>query len=113
MQETWVQSLGQDHPLEKGMATHMSILAWKISWTEEPSRLQSMGWQGVGHNCVTEHTVCIVRPPAPRWLCYHCPFTQEATELLKVNWLLRFAQPDGTQLPVFGARNPLLFLVHQ
>ena len=43
MQETWVQPLGQEDPLEKGMATHSSILAWKIPWTEECSRLQSMG----------------------------------------------------------------------
>ena len=43
MQETHVQSLGWDNPLEKGMATHSSIFAWKISWTEEPGRLQSMG----------------------------------------------------------------------
>ena len=42
MQETWVQSLGRDVPLEKEMATHSSILAWKIPWTEEPGRLQSM-----------------------------------------------------------------------
>ena len=43
MRETWVQSPGQDDPLEKGMATHSSILAWKIPWTEEPGGLQSMG----------------------------------------------------------------------
>ena len=50
MQETWVQSLGQEDPLEKGMATHSSILAWRILWTEEPSGLQSMGSQRVGHD---------------------------------------------------------------
>ena len=43
MQETEVQSLGQEDPLEKGLATHSSVLAWSISWTEEPSSLQSMG----------------------------------------------------------------------
>ena len=42
-QETWVRSLGQEDPLEKGMATHCSVLAWKIPWTEEPGGLQSMG----------------------------------------------------------------------
>ena len=47
-QETWVQFLGQEDPLEKGMATHSSILAWGIPWTEEPGGLQSMGWQDVG-----------------------------------------------------------------
>ena len=45
MQETWVQSLGKEDPLEKEMATHSSILAWKIQWMEEPGRLQSMGSQ--------------------------------------------------------------------
>ena len=48
MQETWVRSLGGEDPLEKEMATHSSILAWKIPWTEEPGRLQSMGLQRVG-----------------------------------------------------------------
>ena len=47
-QETWVQSLGQEDPLEEGMATHSSILAWRIPWTEEPSGLQSIGSQRVG-----------------------------------------------------------------
>ena len=42
MQDTWVRSLGWEDPLEKGMATHSSILAWKIPWTEEPGRLKSM-----------------------------------------------------------------------
>ena len=48
--ETWVQSLGQEDPLEKEMATHSSTLAWKIPWTEELGRLQSMGLQRVRHN---------------------------------------------------------------
>ena len=48
--DTRVQSLGQEDPLEKEMATHSSILAWKIPWTEEPGRLQSVGLQRVGHN---------------------------------------------------------------
>ena len=50
MQETWVQLLGREDPLEKGMATHSSILAWRIPWTEEPDGLQSTGLQRVGHN---------------------------------------------------------------
>ena len=50
MQETWVQSLGGEDPLEKEMATHSSILAWRIPWTEEPGMLQSMGSQRVEHN---------------------------------------------------------------
>ena len=50
VQETEVQSLGQEDPMEKEMATHSSILAWRIPWTEEPGRLQSTGLQRVGHN---------------------------------------------------------------
>ena len=50
MQETRVQSLGQEDPLEKEMATHSSTLAWRIPWREEPGRLQSMGSQRVGHD---------------------------------------------------------------
>ena len=50
MQETWVRSLGQEDPQEKEMATHFSILAWKIPWTVEPGGLQSMGSQRVGHD---------------------------------------------------------------
>ena len=45
----WVQSLGQEDPLEKGMATHSSILSWEIPWTEEPGGLQSIGSHRVGH----------------------------------------------------------------
>ena len=50
MLETQVQSLGWEDPLQKGMATHSSILAWRIPWTEEPGGLQSMGSQRVGHD---------------------------------------------------------------
>ena len=49
IQETPVQSLGQEDPLEEGMTNHSSILAWRIPWTEEPGRLHSMGSQTVGH----------------------------------------------------------------
>ena len=54
MLETLVQSLGWEDPLEKEMATHSSILAWRIPWTEEPSGLQSVGLQRVGHNLATK-----------------------------------------------------------
>ena len=50
MQETWVQSLDQEDPLQKGMATHSSILAWRIPWTEELGGLQFIGSQRVRHN---------------------------------------------------------------
>ena len=55
MQETWVRSLGREDPLEKEMATHSSIFAWRIPWTEEPGGLQSMESQTVRNNWVTEH----------------------------------------------------------
>ena len=50
VQETQVQSLGQEDPLEEGVATYSSILAWRIPWTEEPGGLQSIGLQRVGHD---------------------------------------------------------------
>ena len=50
MWETWIRSLGQKDPLEKEMAIHSNTIAWKIPWTEEPGRLQSMGSQKVGHD---------------------------------------------------------------
>ena len=53
VQETWVQSLDQEEPLEESMAAHSSILAWGIPWTEEPRGLQSMGSQRVGHDSAT------------------------------------------------------------
>ena len=50
MQEMWIWSLGQEDPLEEEVATHSSILAWEIPWTEEPCTLQSLGMQRVGNN---------------------------------------------------------------
>ena len=72
MQKTWVQSLGQEDPLEKEVATHFSILAWRIPWTEDLGGLQSMGSQRGTHNWVT-NTSLLYRyfwnPPtsAPSW----------------------------------------------
>ena len=54
MQERWVQSLGRKDPLEKEMATHSSILAWRIPWTQEPGRVQSMESQRIGHDLATK-----------------------------------------------------------
>ena len=59
MWETWVLSLGWEDPLEKGTATHSSILAWRIPWTEEPGKLQSMGLQRVGHDGATSLSLSI------------------------------------------------------
>ena len=55
-QKTWVQSLAQEDPLEEEMATHSSVLAWKILWTEEPGGLRSMGSQRVKDDLVTKHS---------------------------------------------------------
>ena len=57
VQEMWVWSLGLKDPQKEGMATHSSILAWRIPWTEEPGGLQSMGLQRVGHDWATKHNI--------------------------------------------------------
>ena len=67
MWETWVQSLGWEDPLEKEMATHSSTLAWKIPWTEEPGRLQSMGSQRVWHDWVTSLSFFFFLLQMSRW----------------------------------------------
>ena len=64
-QETWVWSLGWEDPLEKEMAIHSSTVAWKIPWTEEPGRLQSMGSQRVGHDWGTSLSIS-----GPEKLCF-------------------------------------------
>ena len=56
-----VRSLGREDPLEKELATHSSILAWRIPWAERPGRLQSMGLQRVGHDCLS-HTISSIPP---------------------------------------------------
>ena len=66
VQETWVQSLGWEDPLEKEMATHSSTLAWKIPWTEEPGRLQGRGSQRVGHDGATSLSLWVHM--LPWWL---------------------------------------------
>ena len=80
MAEPQVQSLDQEDPLEKETTTHSSILAWKISWTEEPGRLQSIGSQRVRHNWATNtlSTVC----QALCWnLTHSCTFTKCSQQL--------------------------------
>ena len=71
MQETKVQSLGQEDPLEKGMVTHSSILAWRIPWTEDPGRPQSVRLQRVGHNWVTDTTTLIKTIVNKNKIIYH------------------------------------------
>ena len=74
MQETWVQSLGQEDPLEKEMVTHSSILAWRIPWMEEPGRLQSMGSQRVGHDWVTSLALWRLNPALLQLLTFNTPW---------------------------------------
>ena len=69
MQETRVRSLSQEDPLEKEMATHSSIIAWRTPWTEEPGGSQSMGSQRVGHNCAHTLHMFMKGPAAPE----RCP----------------------------------------
>ena len=65
MPETWVQSVGREDPLEKEMATHSSILAWKIPWTEEPGWLLSMGLQRVGLHYLSIYLILVKTKPTP------------------------------------------------
>ena len=76
-----VQSLGQEDPLEEGMAIYSSILAWRIPWTEKPGELQSMGSQRVGHDQATEHagtyskyksSICCQIFSLDLWLAFSC-----------------------------------------
>ena len=77
MQETWVQAVGQEDPLEKEIATHSSILAWELLQTEEPGRLQSKGVTKVGHDLATKQQSPPLSaedprgffPLLPRWSC--------------------------------------------
>ena len=66
VQETWVQSLGQEDPLEKGMATYSSILTWRTPWREEPDGLQSMGSQRVDTTeQLTDTQIHMLKPSSP------------------------------------------------
>ena len=80
MQEIWVQSLGWEDPLEKGMATHSSILAWRIPWTEEPGRLQSIWSQRVRHDWVTNIFTIIL---LSNLIVYVKDFLMRAVSILK------------------------------
>ena len=81
MLETWVRSLGREDLLEKGVATYSGILAWRIPWTEEPGRLQSMELQRVRHNWATEHTSWRWKGP------YRGPATHWARKATLPPWL--------------------------
>ena len=121
IQETWVWSLGREDPLEKGMATHSSILAWRIPWTEEPGGLQSMGSQRVGHDWVTfTHTHTLVITPrttlqnrpegiaaAMSWAAIPRRALPQSQELLSPNTELSSSAqnalpPDSCRVPSLG-----------
>ena len=90
MRETWVQSLGQEDPLEKGMATHSSILVWRIPWMEEPGGLPSMGSQRVGQDWVTSLSLSLLNQvtcPSIRWEGPRL-FLPDETERLVFFWVL-------------------------
>ena len=96
MQETQVRSLGQEDPLEKEMATHSSILAWEIPWTEEPGGLQSMGSQRVGHDwAISLHVTFLVAQ-----MVKNLPAMQETQvqSLGKIPWSRKW-QPTPVLLP--------------
>ena len=99
MQDTWVQSLGQEDPLEKGMATHSSVLAWRIPWTEEPGGLQFMGLQSVVHDWATNWTDFPVNENIGTW-------SEVATEHRKPwTWLMTWTQPSAFSIPAVSDRN--------
>ena len=99
-QEMRVRSLGQEDPLEEEMATHPSILAWRIPWTEEPGRLQSIGSQRVRHDGVTEHTHMRVCGQGPYFHTFFC-------------LLNNFGQIKRGQLYIRCIRHPIyLFYYH-
>ena len=83
MKETWVQSLGQEDTLEKGMATHYSILAWRIPWTEKPGGLQSMGSQIVRHNWATNTFTSFIQS-------YMIPGHLRSSSILNLWWIKRW-----------------------
>ena len=109
MQETQVPSLGRENPLEKEMATHSSILAWRIPWTEEPGGLQSTGSQRVGHNWATSLSLSFfpltssigitsekAMAPHSSTLAWKIPWTEETGRLQSMGSLSRARLSDFT-----------------
>ena len=92
MRETWVRSLGREDPFKKEMATYSSTLAWKIPWTEEPCRLQSMGSQKVGHDLETSlsfhvYQASLVAQTVKRLVCLQCRKPVFDPRVRKIAWL--------------------------
>ena len=110
-QETWVQSLGQEDSLEKEMATHSSILAWKIPWLEESASLQSNGWYRVRYRWVTKHstywTLSSVIPSCPT-LCN--PMDRSKPDLPVLHHLLELAKTHAHWVSDVILCFPLLLL---
>ena len=101
MWETWVRALGWEDPLEKDMAIHSSTIAWKIPWTEEPGRLQSMGSQRVRHDWATSLSLSISPFPVPGnhsstfslWICLFWMFHENRImwDVAFCIWFLSFS----------------------
>ena len=115
MQETWVQSLGQEDPLEKETATYSSILAWEIPWTEEPGRIQSMGPQRVRNNLATK------QQQQQQWLETTRTYYLPVLELRSLQWvgqaafLLEATREDlllGLFWPIETTHVPWLMTLH-
>ena len=96
VQKTWVQSLSQEDPLEKEVATHPSILAWRIPWREEPDELQSMGSKRVGHNLATEYTHTIYKLNSSKTIETHS-FSANLTVTISKNSYLPHSQEFESQ----------------
>ena len=128
MQETWVQSLGQKDPLEKRMAIHPSILAWRIPWTEKTGGLQLMGLQRVGHNRATnpftftglthhsqgEYIIHAVNTPSMEWTHPGWLFTFTASQIhtsVDDMWLVGKLWGDWVQW--YLEESSTFFIIHQ
>ena len=125
MQETQVRSLGREDPLEKEVAAHSSTLAWKIPWTEESGRLQSMGSQRVGHDWATSLSLSLDRPA---WegsnlgilinfqisVNLSCQIKNWCLEILLFQQISQISWEDlSPSAPPSSSLSPLLFFYHQ
>ena len=106
VQESWVWSLGQEDPREKGMATYSSILAWKIPWTEEPGGLQSMGSQRVRHDWVMNTFTFLVTLVE---VCHRTQFSLPKTHRKERHQIPEHTLAQGFASHLFGVWDVLLF----
>ena len=110
MRETRVQSLGWEDPLETEMATHSSVLAWRIPWTEEPGRLQSTGLQRVGHDWATSLSLSFTFFPAS-WSAFTIQWTPEYVNSSLVESVRKAQQTQREQLCSTDGRIPDFFFM--